>query len=81
MLDASKAIGPQYLPMCEHCQMPVEELALDVALDASGEVVILVARCHGEEEEVRVPIDVWDASETLKLGSAFKAHNNNPTHE
>lgn len=70
------AIGPSHgkmrpspLPTCAACGRPVERVERRDRVPA-GEVV-LTAYCHGEREEIVVPLDLFEGAYAVGPGFAF----------
>lgn len=54
-MTAHVSIDPDDWPRCGVCDTPVEQFCVT----DTGDALIFVATCHGEDETVTVPDSVW----------------------
>lgn len=67
MIDLASIIGPENLPRCDRCNMPVQSLSVM----ENGFEVVFVAQCHGEVEETTIPLREWANIEGITFEVAF----------
>jgi hypothetical protein len=70
------------LPICAVCDRPVDELRYYDELGGVFGVRIITARCHGEEESVRLGMEEFRAMASadgkFRFGKAFATKRLNP---
>lgn len=56
-------------PRCAKCHLPVE----DFRVSDTGDSLIVVASCHGDEQVVTIPDDLWDSviGRDFSIGPVF----------
>lgn len=65
-------------PRCAKCHMPVEWFGVSDTSDS----LIFLARCHGDEQVVEMPDEIWDSvigTGVPTLGPAFAEENYDDT--
>jgi hypothetical protein len=73
-MSASASAAPMH-PICAVCKKPVEELIWydDDGVDAFWfQERVVIVRCHGREERVRIPIREFVAADQVHVVEAFR---------